>query len=228
VAVEILASNGVKAALEELAPAFERATGHRLAVAFGLGAALKRRIEAGEPFDLAILTAAAVDELAKRGRVDGASRAAIASSGVGIGIRPGAARADIGTRDALERALLAAESITWAREGAGGVYFAAVLERMGLAERLKPRIVLAASGEEVGRLVASGEVQYGVILVNEILAAPGMELLGPLPPELQKMTAFHAAAAAGSKRAAAAKALTEFLRTPSARAVFAAKGQEPA
>src|SRR5215467_11235229 len=121
-AIEVLASNGVRAALDELAPAFERATGHSLAIAFGLGAALKRGIEAGERFDLAILASAAVDDLAKRGKVDRALRAAIAASGVGIGIKKGAPRADIGTPEALERALLASKSITWAREGAGGVY----------------------------------------------------------------------------------------------------------
>jgi molybdate transport system substrate-binding protein len=226
--IKVLASNGVKAALEELAPAFERATGHTLAVAFGLGAALKRQIEAGERFDLAILTSAAVDDLAKRGKVDAASRAPIATSGVGIGIKRGAPRADIGTPDALKRALLAAKSITWAREGAGGVYFAALLERMGLAEAIRPKVVLAPSGEEVGRLVAGGEVQYGVILINELMAAPGVEVLGPLPAEVQSTTAFHAAVGAGSKSAAAARALIEFLRAPSARAVFVAKGQEPA
>jgi molybdate transport system substrate-binding protein len=226
--IKALVSNGVGSAVEELAPVFERATGHKLAIDFGLGAVFKRRIESGEGFDLTILTAAAIDELAKQGRVDGASRAAIASSGVGIGIRAGEARADIGTREALERALSAAKSITWAKEGVGGVYFAALLERLGIAEAMKPKVVISLSGAEVGKRVASGEVQYGVILVNEILAAPGMELLAPLPPELQKMTAFHAAVAAGSKQAPAAKALIEFLRTPSARAVFVAKGQEPA
>ena len=226
--IKALVSNGVGSAVEELAPAFERATGHRLAIDFGLGAVFKRRIESGEGFDLTILTAPAIDELAKQGRVDGASRAAIALSGVGIGIKKGAARADIGTREALERTLAAARSITWAKEGVGGVYFAALLERLGMAEAMKPRIVISLSGAEVGRRVAAGEVQYGVILVNEILAAPGMELLGPLPPELQKMTAFHAAVAAGSKHAAAAKALIDFLRTPSARTVFEAKGQKPA
>jgi molybdate transport system substrate-binding protein len=225
--IKVLASNGVGSALEVLAPAFERATGHKLAVSYGLGAAFKRRIESGETFDLTILTRAAIDDLAKQGRVDGASRTAIASSGVGIGIRKGAPRADIGTPDALKRTLLAAKSITWAREGVGGVYFAALLERMRLVDQMKPKVVLAPSGAEVGRLVAAGEVQYGVILVNELMAAPGVEVLGPLPPELQKMTPFHGAVGAGSENAAAAKALIQFLRTPSSRAVFEAKGQEP-
>ena len=227
VEIRVLASNGVKAALEALAPAFERKSQTRLDLRFDLTANLMRRIEAGEPFDLAIVADAAADRLAAQGKIDRASRATIARSGVGIGIRKGAPRADIGTPDALERALLEAESISWAREGASGVYFAELLERMGIAEQMKPKVVLAASGAEVGRLLAGGGVRYGALFVNELMAAPGVEVLGPLPPALQRFTAFDAAVASGSKNAAAAKALVEFLTAPSAGAVFRSKGQEP-
>ena len=119
--IKVLASNGVKEALNELAPAFERATGHKLVIGFGLAAALKRQIEAGEAFDLAILPAAGIDDLAKQGKVDAGARAAIARSGVGIGIRKGAPRPDIRTPGALKRTLLAAKSITWAKEGQSGI-----------------------------------------------------------------------------------------------------------
>src|SRR5712691_10584232 len=108
--IKVLASNGVKEALNELAPAFERETGHKLVISFGLAAALKRQIEAGEAFDLAILPAAGLNDLVKQGKVDAASRASIARSGVGIGIKKGAPRPDIGTPDALKRALLSAKS----------------------------------------------------------------------------------------------------------------------
>jgi len=226
--IRVLASNGVRVALEALAPAFERGDGHKLALEFGVGAGLKRRIEAGDAFDLAILASAAIDDLARQGKVDALSRTAIARSGVGIGIRKGAPRPDIGTADALKRTLLAARSITWAKEGVGGVYFAGLLERMGIAGEIKPKAILAASGEEVGERVAAGKAELGVILVNELMAAPGVELLGPLPAELQNHTVFHAGVGVGSKDSAAAKALIEFLTTPSAGAVFRAKGQEPA
>ena len=225
--IKVLASNGVKAALEELAPAFERATGNKLSISFGLAAVLKRQIEAGEAFDLAILTSAGIEDLAQQGKVDGGSRAAIARSGVGIGIRKGGPRPDIGTPEALKRTLLSAKSISWAKEGASGVYFAGVLERIGIAEQMKPKVHLAPSGAEVGKLVAGGQVELGVILVNELMAAPGVEVLGPLPAELQNYTAFHAGVGAGSKSPAAARALIQFLTTPSAGAVFKAKGQEP-
>ncbi|TMG72731.1 MAG: ABC transporter substrate-binding protein [Betaproteobacteria bacterium] len=212
--IKILASNGVREALLELAPAFERETGHKLVITFGLAAALKRQIEAGEAFDLAILPAAGLDDLAKQGKVDAGARAPIARSGVGIGIRKGAPRPDIGTPEALKRTLLSAKSITWAKEGQSGIYFAGMLE------------LPAASGVEVGKLVAGGQVQLGVILVNELMAAPGVEVLGPLPAELQNYTVFHAGVGVGSKDSSAAKALIKFLTTPAAGAVFRAKGQE--
>src|SRR6266436_7438061 len=115
--IKVIASNGVKEALHELAPAFERETGHKLVISFGLATALKRQIEAGEAFDLAILPAAVIDDLAKQGKVDARARASIARSGVGIGIKKGARRPDIRTPQALRRTLLAADSITWAKEG---------------------------------------------------------------------------------------------------------------
>ena len=225
--IKVLASNGVKAALEELAPAFERETGNKLVISFGLAAALKRQIESGEAFDVAILTSAGIEDLAKQGKVDGASRVSLARSGVGIGIRKGGPRPDIGTPDAFKRTLLSTKSISWAKEGQSGIYFAGLLERIGIAEQMKPKVVPAATGTEVGKLVASGQVELGVILVNELMAAPGVEVLGPLPPELQNYTVFHAGVGVGSKDSSAAKALIKFLTTPSAGAVFKAKGQEP-
>src|SRR5215831_5465016 len=222
--IRVLASNGVKATLEELAPAFERQTGNKVVIEFGLAAVLKRQIEGGAPFDLAILTSAGIDDLAKQGKVDGASRAAIARSGVGIGIRKGAPRADISTPDALKRTLLSAKSISWAKEGQSGIYFAGLLEKMGIAEQMKPKVVPASQGSEVGKFVVEGKSQYGVILVNELMAVPGVEVLGPLPEALQSYTAFHAGVASGSKNAKAAQELTRFLTAPSSAAVFKAKG----
>jgi molybdate transport system substrate-binding protein len=225
--IRVLASNGVKATLEELAPAFERETGHKLVITFGLAVALKRQIEAGEAFDLAILPVAGIDDLAKQGKVDAGSRAPIARSAVGIGIRKGAPRPDIGTPDAFKRMLLSAKSITWAKEGQSGIYFAGLVERMGIAEQIKPKIVPANTGAEAGKLLLEGKTQYVALLVNELMAVPGVEVLGPLPAELQQYTVFHAGVGVGSKDSSAAKALIKFLTTPAAGAVFRAKGQEP-
>ena len=225
--IKVLASNGVKATLDELAPAFERQTGNRLVIEYGLAAVLKRQIEGGAQYDVAILTSAGVEDLVKQGKMSGGSRAAIARSSVGIGIRKGGARPDIGTPEAFKRALLAAKSVTWAKEGQSGIYFAGLIERIGVAEQVKPKAVIAATGTEVGGLVASGKVELGVSQLNELMAVPGVEVLGPLPGELQSYTAFHAGVASGAKNAQGATALIKFLTTPAAGAVFKAKGQEP-
>jgi len=225
--LKVLASNGVRTALEELAPAFERETGNKVAFEFGVAAVLRRQIEAGEPFDLAILTRLSVDDLVKAGKVDGNSRAPIARSGVGIGIRKGAERADIGTADALMRTMLAATSVTWAKEGASGMHFASVLERIGIAARMKPKETLVDTGAEVGKLLADGKVQYGALLVNELMTLPGVEVLGALPPDLQSYVVFTAGVAKASASPQAAEALIRFLQSPVAGAVFKAKGQEP-
>lgn len=190
--LRVLASNGVKAALEELAPAFERETGHRLAFEFGVANVLKRRIDEGGAFDLAILTHANIDELSRSGKVDGASRSGIARSGVGIGVRKGAKHPDISSPEALKRT------------------------------------VLAANGVEVGKLVGEGKAELAALLVNEIIAAPGMDLVGPLPAALQTYLVFDGGVASASRSAQAAKALIAFLKRPAAKAVFTAKGQEPA
>ena len=225
--IKVLASNGVRATLEELAPSFERETGHKLAITYGLAAVLKRQIEAGEAFDLAILTSGGIEDLAKQGKVDGASRTPIARSGVGIAVRAGAPKPDIGSAEALKRALLSAKSITWAKEGASGTYFASVVQKLGIAEQLAPKLNLAASGAQVGEKIVAGEAELGALLVNEIMALKGVDVVGPLPPELQSYTVFHSGVSAASKNAAAAKALVQFLTTPAARALFKSKGQEP-
>jgi molybdate transport system substrate-binding protein len=225
--IKVLASNGVKAGLEELAPAFERESGHKLNIQFGVAVPLKRQIEGGAAFDLAILTTAGIHDLAKQGKVDAATRTNIARSGVGIGIRAGAPRPDISTTEALKRTLLAAKSVSWAKEGASGVYFASVLQRIGIADQIMPKAILAPSGADVGALLVTGKAELGALLVNELMAVRGVDVVGPLPPELQSYTVFTTGVSSGSKDAAAAKALIKFLSSPAAGAVFKSKGQEP-
>jgi molybdate transport system substrate-binding protein len=226
--IKVLASNGVQATLEALAPEFERATGHKLKLEFGLAAVLKRRIEGGEAFDVAVLTKAGIDDLATQGKVLGASRRDIARSGVGIGIRAGTPRPDISTTEALKRTLLAAKSVSWAKEGASRVYFASVLQRIGIADQVKQKAVLASSGAEVGTLLVNGKAGLGVLLVNELMTMRGVEVLGPLPPELQSYTVFTTGASAARQgEAAAPNQLIEFLSSAAAQAMFKLKGQEP-
>jgi molybdate transport system substrate-binding protein len=224
--LRVIASNGVRAGLEELAQKFIAETKHNVHIVFGLAATMKRNIEAGDEFDLAILTSAGIDDLAKQGKVDAASITPIARSGVGIAAKAGTLKYELKTADDLKRTLRLAKSVTWAKEGASGVYFASVVDKLGLAEELKPKLNLAKDGAEVCRKIAAGEAEIGALLINEIIAQPGVEVLSPLPPELQNWTVFHAGVSAGSKNAAAAKALAQYLTRPPSKAVFKAKGQE--
>ncbi len=225
--IKVIASNGVKAALEELAPRFDAGTGNRLHLVFGVAAPLKRQIEAGEAFDLAILTSAGIADLAKQGKIDGASITPIARSGIGIGVKAGAHKPDIRTAEALKHALLEAKSVSWAKEGASGVAFAGIVDKMGIGPQVNAKAKLASNGAGVGELLVNGDAQLGALLVNELMAIRGVEVVGPLPPEVQSYTAFHAGVGSASKSAAAAKALAQFLTAPASAAVFKAKGQEP-
>lgn len=225
--IKVFASNGVRAALEELSPGFAGESGNKVDVTFGVAEVLRRRIESGEAFDVAILTRVGIDDLVRAGKVAGNGLTAIARSGVGIGIRKGAPRADIGTADALMRTMLAATSVSWAKEGTSGAHFASVLQRVGIAGRMKSKEILVDSGADVGKLLAQGQVQYGALLVNELMRLPGVELLGPLPPDLQSYVEFTAGVASASASRDAAEALVRFLTAPPARAVFKAKGQDP-
>jgi len=225
--IKVLASNGVKEALHELAPAFERETGHKLVIGFGLAAALKRQIEAGEastsPYS------PPPGSTTSRSRARWTRALAPPSRRVGRGHRNQERRAASRhphAGSAQAHAPLSEIHHLGERRPERHL-LAGMLERIGIAEQMKPKIVPAASGVEVGKLVAGGQVQLGVILVNELMAAPGVEVLGPLPPELQNYTVFHAGVGVGSKDSSAAKALIKFLTTPAAGAVFKAKGRSP-
>jgi molybdate transport system substrate-binding protein len=224
--IKVLSTNGVKALVEALAPRFEQAARHRVVVSFGSAVSLTQEIEAGAAFDLAILTAAAIDDLAKRGKLAPAS-VTIARSGVGVAVRVGAPKPDIGTADALKRALLAAKSVAHTTQGASGVYFETVLiERLGIAAEIKAK-ARTQPGGLVGGLVASGEAELAVQQISELLAVDGIDYVGPLPPELQHYTVFTAALSSDARQPAAAKAFIDFLTAPSALRVIKAKGMEP-
>ena len=224
--LKVLCSSGFKAVMEELAPQFERATHHKVIVRYGLAATLKQEIEAGEAFDLAVLTPAAIDDLIGQRKVAADSRTVLARAGLGIAIRAGAPKPDIRTVDAFKRSLLAAKSIAYAKEGASGVAFAALIQRLGIADDLKAKSRLTATGEEVGEAVVRGEAEFGVLPVSEILPVRGAELLGTLPADAQSYIVMVAAVGAGSKENGAARELIRFFTAPAALPVIKAKGME--
>jgi molybdate transport system substrate-binding protein len=224
--LEVLCSTGFKAVMEDLVPQFERATHHKVVIRYGLAARLKQDIEAGALFDLAILTPAAIDDLIKAGKVATDSRTILARTGLGIVIRAGAHKPDITTVDALERSLLAAKSIAYAKEGASGVAFAAVIQRLGIADDLKAKSKVTVTGEEVGEAVVRGEAEFGVLPVSEILPIRGAELLGTFPADAQSYIVMVAGVRDGVTGNNAARELIRFITAPAALPVIKAKGME--
>jgi molybdate transport system substrate-binding protein len=213
-----------KAVVEDLVPRFERATNNKVLVTYGLAAALKRQIDAGEPFDVAILTPQTIDDAIKDRKIVASTRTPIARVGLAIAIRSGARKPDIGTTAAFRRALLDAGSIVYVKEGASGVAFTRVIERLGIAEDLKSKTRLTATGEEVGESVVRGESEFGVLPVSEILPVKGMEVLAPFPPDVQTYIAMVAGVGQNAGQPTVAHDLIAFLTAPDALPVIKAKG----
>jgi molybdate transport system substrate-binding protein len=229
-AAEVKVSSVVplKTSLDQLGPAFERATGHKLMIKYAGSSELIRQLDGGEAFDVALVWPAMIDKLIKQGQVAAGSRADIARVAVGVAVRKGAPKPDISTADALKRTLLNAKSISHSTEGASGTYFKSLLERLGIAADMQPKLRPVEGGPLVVGPVARGEVEMAVITIPFIFADPGAELVGPLPKELQHYVVYTAGVSAAAKQPEAAKALIEHLTTPAAASVIKSKGLEPA
>jgi molybdate transport system substrate-binding protein len=222
--IKVLCTIGVKPALPDVVAEFERASGHKVSIAWGNAATLKTRYLEGERADVAILTAAAIDDLTKAGKVVG-PRIDLARSGVGLAVKAGAPKPDISSPEALKRALLAAKSIGYSTQGASGVHFVKVVERLGIAAEVKAKHKETTG--VVGELVAAGEAEIGVQQIPELAAVPGVDVIGPLPVDLQVITVFSAALDAGAKDNEAANAFIKFIAAPAAAAAYKAKGLDP-
>jgi len=225
--VKVLTSVALKSVLDELSPAFEKKTGHKLAIDYGLAAEQKKRVLEGAHADVVIVTRAMMEDLVKQKKVaDGLVN--VAGTPVAVAARAGAPKPDIGTVDAFKQALLAAKSLAYsdpAKGGLSGVVAAKAIERMGITEQMKPKTILVA-GALSPELVAKGEAELGIAQASEIVPVAGTQLVGPLPGELAVMTLFTAGIGADSHSADADKALIEFLTGPDAAARFKAKGFE--
>ena len=226
-AVRVLVSNGMKAAIEELQPQCERAIGHPLALQFNSTLSVKKKIEAGEEFDVTIITVEAVDDLVKDGKIAAGTRAKLVRSELGIGIRAGSAKPDIGTPEALKRTLREARSITYPQDGASRGYIEKMFEGMGIAAEVKPRIILAPGSGPATESVAAGKAAMVITLFSEIVPIQGVEILGPLPGDLHYDIRFAAGASSKTKNPDTATALIRFLAGPKALPIFKAKGLEP-
>ena len=226
--IKVVSSNALKTVLGELAPAFEKATEHKLVFTWGAAVPLKAQIEKGEAFDLAVLTVAGIDDLIKQGKLVGATRTNLANSGAGVAVRKGAPKPDISTVEAFKRALLNAKSVAYVEQGGTGIYLKALLPRLGIADALKDKIKLLPPENPAAYAIANGEAEIGMTQISEILPYAGAELVGPFPAEIQLITSFAAAVGANAKQSEPAKALIQFLTAPAAVPVFTAKGLDPA
>ena len=224
--IKVLCSNGIKAVIDELLPRFERATGHKVVLTFEPSTQLKKRIDAGEPFDLTVLTPALIDVEIKGGKIASDSRTVIARSGLGLSIRAGTRKPDVSTVDAFKRALVAARSITYAQQGASAAPFEALVEKLGIAAQLKPKYMLRDTAAQVGEAVASGDVELGVAPVSEILPVKGVDLVGAFPADVQSYVVMVAGVSASAKENSAARSLVAFLTAPASLSVIKAKGME--
>jgi molybdate transport system substrate-binding protein len=229
--VKVLSAIGMRQAMEDLGPKFERATGHKLVIEFAAGGVIVKRVQSGETADVVLLPRPGIESLAKDNKLVSGSHVVLARSGIGVSVRKGAPKPDISSPDALKRSLLAAKSITYSNPslgGASGVHFAKVLDRLGIANEMKSKTVFSKIPGEVGQVVANGDAEIAVHQIQELISVPGIEIVGPLPGDLQDTIVFSAAIMAGAKETEAGKMLIDFLRTPEAAAAIKAKGMEPA
>ena len=224
--IKVFCTNGVKAVVEELLPQFERTTGNKVVISYEPSTQIKKRIDAGEPFDLAMMTTALIDEEIKSGKLQFESRRFVARSGLGLSIRSGARKPDIATVDAFKKTLLAAKSITYATQGASAAPFEALVAKLGIESQVKPKYNLRPTASQVGEAVASGAAEIGVAPVSEILPVKGVDLVGPFPKDVQSYVEITAAAGTGAKEKDAANKLIAFIVSPSNAALIKAKGME--
>ena len=228
--IKVLTAGAFKQVLVALVPDFEKQTGHKVTVDNETVGALTKRIEGGEAFDVAVLTPGAVKELAAKGKLVEGSASTLARVGVGVRVKAGAPAPDISSVEAFKRALLAAKSVAYidpASGGSSGIYVAGLLDKLGIADQVKPKAKLKKGGY-VADLIASGEAELGIHQISEIVPVKEVTLIGPLPAEIQNYTVYAAGIGAGAKDAEAAKALIKALTGPAAAAVLKSKGMEAA
>lgn len=226
VELKVIAGGSMTAPLNKLSPEFEKATGHKLSIHFDSTPNIIARVNSGTPFDVVVVPVDVFKDAAAKARFASGATIDIARVGYGMIVRAGAPKPDISTPDAFKRALLAASSVAYLPSSAAGAYVTKVFERLGIAEEMKAKTKVQASPAQIPQAVARGEAEIGVFLSN-VLIAPDVEMVGPLPGDLQQELVFTSAVAADSKEAVAAKALIDYLRSPAATAVIKASGMTP-
>ena len=228
--IKVLTAGAFRSSVVALGPEYEKASGNKLVIDNDTVGALVKRVEAGETFDVIFLTPAAIDALAAKGKIAPFSRTNLARVGVGVMVREGAPKPDVSTVDAFKKALLDAKSVSYidpASGGSSGIYVGKLLQRLGIAEQVKPKEKLKHGGY-VADVISSGQAELGIHQISEIVPAPGVTLVGPLPKEIQNYTDYAAGIGPDTKYPEAARALVAVFTGPSAQALYKAKGMDPA
>ena len=226
--VKVLTAGAFKQVVLAVVPEFEKQTGHKVIVDNDTTGALTKRIGGGESFDVLVITPAAITDLTKKGKIAEGSAATVARVGIGVMVKAGAPVPDVSTVDAFKRALIAAKSVAYidpASGGSSGIYVANLLQKLGLADEIKPKAKLKQGGY-VADLIKSGEAELGIHQISEIVPVKEVTLVGPLPAEIQNYTTYAAGIGAGAKDSEAAKALIKVFSGPAAAAVLKDKGME--
>jgi molybdate transport system substrate-binding protein len=225
--LKVLASGATKEICRDLIPAFEKHSGHKVSATWAGTVDIKKRIGAGEIFDVVIVAAPEIDAFTKDGKLLSGSRSDLMKSAVGVAVRAGAQRPDISSPDALKKTLLDAKSIGYST-GPSGVYFASLLQKMGIADQVKSKLKQTPPGQRVSTMVASGEAEIGFQQVSELILESGIDYIGPLPSSIGNITVFSAGIHRQAHELEAAKALIQHLKAPSAAPVIKKYGMDPA
>ncbi|HTC61887.1 MAG TPA: substrate-binding domain-containing protein [Candidatus Saccharimonadales bacterium] len=225
--MNVMISDGMKTVVEELTPQIEQATGRKLAAQFNSSKNLRDKIQAGEPFDAAILTSDVLDDLIKQGKIAAGGRAEISRTGIGMGVRAGTTKPDISTAESLRRTLMNAKAISFNPTGASSVHTNDMLMRLGIAQAVKNKLILSAEPGRPQMDVADGKSEVVFSLIPEIKGFSGVDLVGPVPAEFQSYINFAGGISASAHDAAPALALIKFFSSPAVAPVLLAKGMEP-
>ena len=224
--IKVMTTRAIATVLNETGTEFEKTTGHTLSITTDIAIRMVRQIQAGEAFDVLIASPELIDTLIKQGKIVAQTKTTLARSGIGVAVRAGVEKPDISTIEAFKNALLNAKSIAYLKEGQSGIYVDGLIERLGLAETLKSKVV-RPDRDIVSELVAKGEIELGLVVITQIQTTPGVELVGPLPAEIQSFAIFVAGISTDSKFPAASKELIKFLTSARAVSVMKLQGMEP-
>jgi len=224
--VKVLASNAIKEAALELFPQFEKASGNKVVVTWSGTVDIKKKIAAGEVFDLVIVASPELDTFAKDGKIAAGSKVDLVRSSIGVAVKAGAPKPDFKSGDDLKKTLLAAKSVGYST-GPSGVYLVSLFEKMGIADQIKAKAKITTPGVPVASLIRSGEAEIGFQQVSELIHETGIDFIGALPNDVQKITTFSGGIHSASKEQAAAKALQTFLAAPARADTLKKHGLSP-